>query len=145
MTFKGLETCLTKEQLGLDRGWHGSGLPAFPGTELSTSSRLQPGSVTTFRLHPSPCILLSSALPNCASHQSFVPASLSGSPNPLVKVIYASGPSPWAAWKGLSFPLCKMGMQTFVLLSLQDGGDLLGWPVEADKDVAFTVSLLSEN
>jgi hypothetical protein len=48
-------------------------------------------------------------------------------------------------WKGFSFPLSKMGMQMFVLPSLQGGGDLLGWPEEADEDVAFTVALLPES
>lgn len=48
-------------------------------------------------------------------------------------------------WKGLSFPLSKTGMQMFILPSLQGGGDLFGWPVEADEDVTFTVTLLSES
>lgn len=39
--------------------------------------------------------------------------------------MYAVGLYP-LVWKDLSFSLCKMGVQTFVLPSLKGGGDLLG-------------------
>lgn len=53
----------------------------------------------------------------------------------------ASGPGLWVVWKGLCFPISKMGMQMFVLPSLWGGGDLLGWPVEAVEFVALTIPL----
>lgn len=86
---------------------------------------------------PSPNVLLIGAL-------SQLPCPAAKPSDPLVTVMYASDPSPWWLGKGLSFPLCRMEMQTFALPSLQGGGDLLGSPVEADEDAVTAVSLLSE-